>query len=251
MLNPRMKIIFEQIFSLESKSVCFHFVFIAAFVKRCFHDRDIANFLAYPKCAVEFKITGDKYGNDLNRQFYYVRKNENGKTVIYFKKDEIKTCKIVATGIDTRQVLKIYVKYPRQNQVLYYKSIYPTRYNEVYQNFLNRTERHRTFLNKIENYDQFFLGMMYFDEIHYIIMEEKLWNAYPIMHYTQFESKYIQNRLGLGKTIQERSEVFFKNVAKTVVSLSSMIGEKTKIFREWAKKVTSDEGRAGFERWLE
>ena len=135
--------------------------------------------------------------------------------------------------------------------MLYYKSIWPTRYNEVYQNFLNRTERHRTFLNKIENYDQFFLGMMYFDEIHYIIMEEKLWNAYPIMHYTQFESKYIQNRLGLGKTIQERSEVFFKNVAKTVVSLSSMIGEKTKIFREWAKKVTSDEGRAGFERWLE
>ena len=82
-------------------------------------------------------------------------------------------------------------------------------------------------------------------------MEEKLWNAYPIMHYTQFESKYLQNRLGLRRTIQASSEDIFKNVAKTVVSLSSMIGEKAKIFREWTKWVSSDEGRKEFERWLE
>ena len=90
----------------------------------------------------------------------------------------------------------------------------------------------------------------YFDKIA-AGFTNKLFNVYPIIRSTRFESDFLKSDLNM--EFQKWAKIFFGDVADSIVGMSQSVGneEDFSVVREFLNHLTSPTGEEEFYEWVE
>jgi len=197
-------------------------------------------------CTAKITVTGDNDGMDFgNNVAKYSVNNKKAQFEVKHNGDQVFWLGLF--GIDAWDVLSLKYKVNRGKAVLLVQVVGPAAFEPLANAAIEFAAPFADFFGNIATAEDTVHIIAYFDKVAKTF-DNKLFNVYPIIKATKFESDLLKDVLGM--SFQKWAEYMITNAADMIVGFSQEAGGFVGDARDYINNVTGPVGEQKFDEWF-